>query len=80
MGEIVNRNQLAEIFGVSRTTIGAWIREGLPAVGGGKGGVAFKIDSEAAIRWYIERDIERETAGLHSLRVPSSIRYHRSGT
>jgi phage terminase Nu1 subunit (DNA packaging protein) len=65
MGEIVNRNQLAEIFGVSHTTISDWINQGLPAQCRGRKGASLQIDSEQAIR-YVERYIERETAGLRA--------------
>lgn len=49
----INKNQLAEAFGVSLTTIDAWIRKGMPYIekGGSETGKSWKIDLEAVKRW-----------------------------
>jgi len=53
---IVNRAQLADLFGVDAGTLTSWADSGMPTVRGGK---AWRADSAACIRWHVERERQR---------------------
>ncbi|WP_311276157.1 terminase small subunit [Methylobacterium sp. WCS2018Hpa-22] len=55
MGKIVNRAELAEIFGYSLPTVDTWIKEGLPTRKQGAKGVAWEIDTAEAHTWLIKK-------------------------
>jgi phage terminase Nu1 subunit (DNA packaging protein) len=50
----VNRAQLAEIFGVSKTTIDAWRRKGCPVEAQSGRGKAIDFDTVKVLGWYLE--------------------------
>jgi phage terminase Nu1 subunit (DNA packaging protein) len=50
----LNRNELAELFEVARTTVDKWVREGLPSAGGGKGTQRL-FDLKTVVQWQINR-------------------------
>jgi phage terminase Nu1 subunit (DNA packaging protein) len=52
---IVNRSQFATLIGCSGPHVANLIREGMPASGAGKRGVAIEIDTAQAIPWLLER-------------------------
>jgi len=58
----MNRCQLAEFFGVSRTTINDWARRGAPIEGGYPGAIA---------EWATARDLRR--AGVPEGRLPELV-------
>jgi phage terminase Nu1 subunit (DNA packaging protein) len=59
---IVNRTQFAELIGCSGPQVANLIREGMPAAGAGKRGVALAIDTTQAIPWLLERAQRRAEA------------------
>lgn len=56
---IVNRTQFADIIGCSIAQVGKLMKEGLPCKTSGKRGASVEIDTETAIKWYIEREMLR---------------------
>lgn len=52
-GKIVNRVELAVIFGVSLPTIDAWVRGGMPCVVEGGRGVEYQFNTRDAINWHV---------------------------
>ena len=59
MTKLVNKRQLAEIVGVSETTLTTWQSEGLPIVTHGARGEDNAYDTAAAITWRIERAVRQ---------------------
>jgi phage terminase Nu1 subunit (DNA packaging protein) len=77
MGKIVNRNECSAIFGVSAKTVTHWINSGMPGTRSRGSGVSMKIDTAAAINWYVEREKEKELAGLRAaLRLARGLEPH----
>lgn len=58
------RSQVAECFGVSLTTVDAWVRRGCPREAGGQKGVGAVFNSAAVARWL--RDVAAEEARRES--------------
>ncbi|WP_449246557.1 terminase small subunit [Desulfarculus baarsii] len=56
---IVNRTQLAEIFGVSLPTVDAWRRDGCPVEKQGGRGKEYKFDTVSVLEWRQEREARR---------------------
>jgi len=56
MGKIVNRQELADIFGYSLPTISAWIDDGLPVETHGGRGKQFEFDTEKCLKWLLARE------------------------
>lgn len=50
-GQLVNRAELSDVFGVVTTTIDAWVRAGCPAVERGSKGVAWTFNTADVARW-----------------------------
>lgn len=48
---IANRTQLADIFGVAKTTVDAWVSKGCPVVEKGGKGTPSKYDTADVYRW-----------------------------
>ncbi|WP_319548826.1 terminase small subunit [Desulfogranum marinum] len=48
---IVNRKELADIFGVANTTIDAWVSKGCPVIEKGTRGKASKYDTVDVFNW-----------------------------
>ncbi len=59
---IVNRRQLAELFGVEQATLTAWAAEGLPVERKAQGR-AWRADLAACISWLLERTRQEAAAG-----------------
>ncbi|MBP2494700.1 phage terminase Nu1 subunit (DNA packaging protein) [Methylobacterium sp. PvP062] len=57
-GRLVNRADLAGIFGVSVNTVTSWIEKGCPYVERGSNGVEWQFDTAAVINWRIQRAVE----------------------
>lgn len=55
-GQIVNRNELANTFGVHITTIDQWVRAGCPYVQRGSKGVAWQFSTADVYDWRLERE------------------------
>jgi phage terminase Nu1 subunit (DNA packaging protein) len=58
MGKIVNRQELAELFGYSLPTISAWTEDGMPAETVGSRGKQFEYDTEKCLKWLLTRERE----------------------
>lgn len=54
-GCLLNRQQVADTFGVTAKTVGAWIKEGCPTVSEGKSGKAWKLNSAEVHTWLVGR-------------------------
>jgi phage terminase Nu1 subunit (DNA packaging protein) len=75
-GRLVNRADLAGIFGVSVNTVTNWIEKGCPYVERGSNGVEWQFDTAAVIDWRIQRAVENVAmnAGDDSTRDSSKAR------
>jgi phage terminase Nu1 subunit (DNA packaging protein) len=60
-GRIVNRSELAELFGVVVNTVDSWVRAGCPVVQKGSRGVPAAFNTGDVSRWRL--DEAREEAG-----------------
>lgn len=60
---IVNRNEFADLVGKSAKWVGEWIKDGMPAEGGGGRGKPVMIDTVKAIDWLINREIKKQVGG-----------------
>lgn len=58
---IVNRTELADVFGVSPPTVDAWLRAGCPIEQRGSRGVAAQYDTARVAKWRQERAIQDAT-------------------
>lgn len=58
---IVNRTQLADIFGVSMPTIDAWVRGGCPIEKRGARGIQAEFDTAKVTEWRRQKAIEDAT-------------------
>ena len=59
MGRIVNQRELSEITGVSQVSLWTWGKEGMPVLRTGATGEENQYDTEAVIRWMIDREVAR---------------------
>lgn len=53
---VLNRNELAEFFGVSALTITNWINDGMPVLSKGGQGQAYEFQASACWAWKQQRD------------------------
>lgn len=60
-GQEVNRNGLAETFGVSLPTVDTWVRAGCPVVQRGGRGVQWVFNTADVAKWRMERAIKDAT-------------------
>ena len=76
MGKVVNKRDLSEILGVSETTLTDWQRIGMPMLLDADRGHSNSYDTEAVIRWQIERALgaSRETAKERLDRITADLR------
>ncbi|MBD1388559.1 terminase small subunit [Neiella sp. HB171785] len=51
---IANRKEMAEIIGVTPSTIDTFVEKGAPCIEKGKRGVQSQYDTASFVRWYIE--------------------------
>ncbi|KGK17695.1 terminase small subunit [Vibrio navarrensis] len=56
----VNRNEFAQIMGYSPKWVGDLIKEGLPHQGGGGKGKPLLIETDKAIQWIIDREVQKQ--------------------
>lgn len=56
MGKVVNRQELADIFGYSLPTISAWVENGMPVKSHGGRGKQFEFDTEDVLKWLLARE------------------------
>lgn len=57
MGKRVNRNELADFFGVSLPTISSWIRSGCPVLQKGRKGLEYAFDTAEVAKWREDRAV-----------------------
>lgn len=58
---IVNRGQLADVFGVSPPTVDAWVRQGCPIEQRGAKGIQAQFDTAKVAKWRQQRMLEDAT-------------------
>jgi len=64
MGITVNKRELSEILGISERSLTDWQKEGMPVVELGEvRGQENTYDTEAVIRWWIDRDVSKRAGG-----------------
>lgn len=66
-GKIVNRQGLAEFFGISLPTVDAWVRSKIPYIQRGGKGKEWQFDTAAVIEWRIAQAAEVAGKKLTSL-------------
>ena len=66
-GKIVNRQGLAEFFGVSLPTVDAWVRSKVPYLQKGGKGREWQFDTAAVVEWRIRQAEEASNKKLASL-------------
>ena len=77
MGRAVNKRELSEILGISERSLTEWQRDGMPVAELRESlGHENTYDTEAVIRWWIERDVARR-AGGSSFDKLNDVRYRR---
>jgi len=63
MGKLVNKVELADILGVSERSLTTWQNdEALPILVVGERGQSNQYDTEAVIRWLVQRELRRAQA------------------
>jgi len=67
-GQILNRTQLSDVFGVSMPTIDDWVRKGCPVVSRGGRGREWQFNS-AEVRGWRDDDIRTERDGTRNATV-----------
>ncbi|WP_047308794.1 terminase small subunit [Rhodopseudomonas palustris] len=68
MGKVVNRQELADIFGYSLPTITAWVENGMPVKTHGSRGKQFEFDTEDVLKWLLARErAERKAANAQAV-------------
>jgi hypothetical protein len=73
----VNKRELSEILGISERSLTEWQAEGMPIFTMADArGQEHTYDTEACIRWWIERDVRRRTSGSSDDNL-SQIKYQR---
>lgn len=60
-GKNVTRQEIADLFGVSHTTVDAWIKRGMPVSERGSRGKAWRINTAEVSAWLEQR--AKESAG-----------------
>ncbi|HZQ01405.1 MAG TPA: terminase small subunit [Reyranella sp.] len=55
---LVNKAELARVFGVSAPTVDRWIVDGCPIVKGGSNGVAYEFDTDQVKDWKDRREAD----------------------
>lgn len=71
-GRIVNRSELAELFGVVVNTVDSWVRAGCPVVQKGSRGVPAAFNTGDVARWRLEQ--AREEAGGENLQDEAALK------
>ncbi|GJD97467.1 hypothetical protein [Methylobacterium iners] len=55
LGRLFSLVDLADLTGVHRDTLSAWVQKGMPTVRGGRHGVAYQVDIRAYLAWREEQ-------------------------
>lgn len=55
MGRLLNRAEVAEVFGYSLPTVDTWIKDGLPSRQQGRKGVEWQFDSAEVHSWLVKK-------------------------
>lgn len=77
MGRPVNKRELSEILGISERSLTDWQKDGMPVVELGESrGHENTYDTEACIRWWIAREVARNSGGS-SFDKLNDVRYRR---
>lgn len=77
MGRAVNKRELSEILGISERSLTDWQKDGMPIVELGESrGHENTYDTEAVIRWWLEREASRRV-GSSSFDKLNDVRYRR---
>lgn len=61
---IVNRADLADIFGAAKTTVDQWRRDGCPVHREGRRGVPMEFDTVAIHRWLLNRNGDDDSVNV----------------
>ena len=62
-GKTVTRQEIADLFGVSHTTVDAWIKRGMPVSQRGSRGKAWQINTAEVSAWLEQRAKESAAGG-----------------
>jgi len=65
-GKNVTRQEIADLFGVSHTTVDAWLKRGLPVIQRGSKGKAWVINTAEVSAWLEQRAKETAPGGEQS--------------
>ncbi len=65
-GKQVNRGGIADLLGVSATTVDAWVRAGCPVVQRGSRGIEWVFNTADVARWLRDKAVE-QAAGTETL-------------
>lgn len=57
--KIISIQSIADLFGVSHQTIANWQDQGFPVASRGGNGAPSEYDSEACVRWLVERELSK---------------------
>jgi phage terminase Nu1 subunit (DNA packaging protein) len=74
---IVNRSKLAKLFGVSPTTIGRWVDQGMPvdaAPDGGETRHAWRFDTVAVLEWHKRHAALSRSNGMAEALADATLR------
>lgn len=52
-GRIISRKEICEVFGIARTTLDAWVKNGCPVLKKAGSGVPSEYDSGAVFKWRV---------------------------
>lgn len=78
MGRAVNKRELSEIIGISERSLTEWQREGMPVTAiGAERGAENTYDTEAVIRWWLDRELQRRAPGGSAFERLNEIRARR---
>jgi phage terminase Nu1 subunit (DNA packaging protein) len=77
LGKFCNKRELSEILGISERSLTEWQADGMPiqAMADARG-AENTYDTEACIRWWIEREVRRRSTGS-SDEALNNVRYQR---
>lgn len=68
---IVNRSELADVFGAAKTTIDRWVVEGMPSLerADRTRGIEWRFDTGECIKWYATRNASEDTAMMDGVKL-----------
>ena len=62
-GRTVNRQEIADLFGVNHQTVDRWVKSGLPVIQRGSRGKAWRINTADVSSWLEQRAKESAAGG-----------------